>query len=144
MKKFVFAAVCTLTLAGFVIADEFTAQITNVDGKTVTYYKTKADPDAKGGGKKGGGGGKAFVKDGPAVKATVADKLTVAKGTYNKDDMKWTVGDPIEGALTADVFKNASEEKGVNVLITTSADGKSITQILQTGGGKGGGKKKGG
>ena len=54
MKKFVFAAICTFALAGFVLADEFGAVITKIDGNTITYYKTKAAA----GGKKGGGGGK--------------------------------------------------------------------------------------
>jgi hypothetical protein len=149
MKKFVFAAICTFTLVGFVVADEFTAVITKVDGKNISYYKTKADPDAKGGkgGGKKGGGGKAMVKDGDIVTAKVTDKVTVAKGTFNKDDMKFTAGDAIEGGLTADAFKNATEEKGVNVVITTASEGADkgrITQILQTGGGGKGGKKKGG
>ncbi len=75
MKKFVFAAVCTMTLASFVVADEFSAIITKIDGKNITYYKTKApEGGAKGGGKKGGGFGKA-EKVGDAITAKVSDKV---------------------------------------------------------------------
>ncbi len=57
-------------------------------------------------------------------------------------------GDDIEGGLTSDAFKNASEDMPVTVRITVADDGKDkgmITQILQGGKGGGkGGKKKGG
>ena len=56
MKKFLFAAVCTMTLVGYVIADEFTAVITKVDGKNISYFKTEAGKGGKGGGGKKGGG----------------------------------------------------------------------------------------
>lgn len=138
MKKFVFAAVCTVTLAGFVMADEFTALITKVDGKNITYYKTKAAE----GGKKG-----KAEKVGDAIKGTAADKVTVAKGMFNKDDMKFTAGDAIEGGLTADIFKNASDDAPVNAVITIADSGPDkgkITQVLKAGGGGKGGKKKGG
>ncbi len=78
------------------------ALITNVDGKKITYYKTKVDPDAKGGGKgggKGGFGGKAMVKDGDAVKATVPDKAKIAKGAFDMDTKTFKAGDDIEGGL---------------------------------------------
>jgi len=138
MKKFLFAAVCTITLVGFVAAEEFGAVIMKVDGNNITYFKTKAG--GKGGGKGGKGGGK---KDGDEIKGTAAASVKVAKGMYSPDDMKWTVGDPVDGGLKADTFMNIDQEKGTPVRITVADDGPDkvkITQILTV---KGfGGKKK--
>jgi hypothetical protein len=142
MKKFLFAAVCTFTLVGYVVADEFSAQITKVDGKNVSYFKTEAGGKGgggKGGGKGGFGGGK---RVGDEQKATAADSCKVSKGMFDMDTKSFKAGDPIEGGLNSDMFKNIDSEKGVNVTITiadSGADKGKITSIVTKGG-----KKKGG
>jgi len=55
MKRFAFALVATLGLAGFVIGETFNAQLQKVDGNKITVAKAGG---GGGGGKKGGGGGK--------------------------------------------------------------------------------------
>ena len=141
MKKFLFAAVCTLTLVGYVIADEFSAVITKVDGNNVSYFKTKAPAGGKGGGK--GGFGKA-EKDGTEQKAVAAASVKVSKGMFDMESKSFKAGDAIEGGLKNDMFKTIDAEKGVNVTLTiadSGADKGKITSIV-TKGGKG--KKKGG
>jgi hypothetical protein len=117
MKKFALAAVCTFALVGLVMAEEFGATITKIEGGKVTYVK---------GGKKG-------VTSEPAT-AEVSSKLKVAKGVADPDTKgKFNVGDEIKGALKADEFKDASADKAVNVRITIADDGADkgkITQIL--------------
>ena len=133
MKRFVVASVCVFALVGVVLAEELQVTITGVktDGNVTTIsYVTKA--------KKGEEG-----KKGTAVLATNAK---VIKGMFNKDDQKFVAGDAIEGGIKADMFKNATEEKGkgVNARLTIADDGADkgkVTQVMVTGGGKG---KKGG
>jgi hypothetical protein len=140
MKKFLFAAVCTMTLVGYVVADEFTAVITKVDGKNISYFKTEAGKGGKGGGgKKGGGGAK---KIGDEQKAVAADGIKVSKGMFDADTKAFKAGDALEGGLTNEMFKSIDAEKGVGVTITiadTGADKGKITSIVTKGG-----KKKGG
>jgi hypothetical protein len=139
MKKFLFAAVCTLTLVGYVVADEFSAVITKVDGNNISYFKTKAPEGGKGG---KGGFGKA-EKDGTEQKAVAAANVKVAKGMFDMESKSFKAGPDIEGGLKADMFKTIDAEKGVNVTLTiadSGADKGKITSIVT----KGGGKKKGG
>lgn len=140
MKKLVLAAFCTVALVSYVVADEFGAVIMKVDGKTVTYFKTK--PFEKGKGK--GGFGKA-EKEGDQQKGTVSSSVKVSKGVFDKDAGGIKL-EALEGGLTNEMFKTIDQEKGVNVTITTSdsgADKGQITSIVTKGfGGKG--KKKGG
>jgi hypothetical protein len=140
MKKFLFAAVCTVTLVGYVVAEDITAVITKVDGKTVSYFKTEGGGGGgKGGGKKGGGGAK---KVGDEQKAMVADGVKVSKGMFDADTKAFKAGDAIEGGLTNDMFKTIDAEKGVAVTLTiadSGADKGKITAIVTKGG-----KKKGG
>jgi hypothetical protein len=140
MRKFVLAAFCTVTLVGFVLADEFTAVITKVDGNKITYFKAKA-----GGGKGGKGGGKGAQKEGDAITGTASASVKVIKGKFDPDAMKMVAGDPIEGGLTNDMFKMIDADMGVTVTLTVADDGADkgkITQIMK-GGGKGGGGKAG-
>jgi hypothetical protein len=123
MKKFALAAVCTVALVGLVMADEFGASITKIEGSKITYVK---------GGKKGGGE--------PAT-AEVSGKLKVAKGNFDADTKKWSAGDEIKGGLKADDFKDLGD-KGLNVRITIADDGPDkgkVTQILTAKKGKKGG-----
>src|SRR4051794_24421918 len=128
MKKFVFAAVCTFALVGFVMADEFIATISKVDGNTVTY-------------KKGGFGKKKDGAEEPKEeKADVTPDVKVAKGEFDKGDgakgggkggkggIALKPGDPIEKGLKNEMFSKI-DEKGMVAQITTDDKGK-ITQIL--------------
>ena len=139
MKKFLFAAVCTMTLVGYVIADEFTAVITKVDGKNISYFKTEAGKGGKGGGGKKGGGAK---KVGDEQKAVAADSIKVSKGMFDADTKTTKAGDALEGGLKNDMFKTIDDQKGVAVTLTiadSGADKGKITSIVTKGG-----KKKGG
>lgn len=131
MKKLVFAFVCTFAVVGFVMADEFGAVITKIDGNKVTYYKTE-----KGGGK----GGKGAKKTGDAITSDVSAKLKVVKGKFDPDTKKFGPGDDIEGGLKNEAFSKIDPDTGVTVTITTADDGADkgkITQIMQAGfGGK--------
>jgi hypothetical protein len=133
MKKFVFATFCMFAVVGYVVADEFLAVITKVDGSNVSYFK--AEPGGKGGGGKGGGFG--AKKTGDEIKGTAAPGVKVFKGVFNKEDMTFKEEEVKEG-LKADNFKDISD-KGVTATLTTDAKG-AITKIVT----KGGGKKKGG
>jgi len=118
MRKFVCAVVCTFALVGFVVAEEFPAFITGFetkDGKTtVNYIKGK---------KKG--------EEGTKASTVMAKDCKVVKGTYDKDNKKWVVGDAIEGGIKADMFKDVSTEKGVNGVLTVADDGASKGQVTQ-------------
>jgi hypothetical protein len=111
MRRLVFASVVVLVGFSFALAEEFSANISKVDGNKVTFHKTKKGE-----------------KVGDAMTLPVADSVKVAKmGKKDKDTGKVAVGDPIEGGLKAKAFTEIGE-KGVNVRITEE-DGK-ITQIL--------------
>ena len=71
--------------------------------------------------------------DAPAYVALAAKDVTVNKGTAKKGKVE--KGDPVEGGLKADVFKNIGD-KGLAARITTDADNKTITGIIVTGGKK--------
>jgi hypothetical protein len=123
MTRKLFCSMIVMTIAiGFVAADEFVAVIVKVDGDKVTYQKFKKGDK----GKKGKG-----EKDGDPVTLPVAKDAKITKGKGSFKDMKFSVepGDPIEGGLKADIFKNATEEKGVFAGITRSEDKKTITAI---------------
>jgi len=124
MKKFVLAAFCTVAMVGFVLAEDFTAVITKVEGTKVTYYKVK-----------GGGKGAKAEKDGDLVTKDAAKAIKVVKGGKNPVD--------VDGGLTADQFKKI-DDMGITATLTIADDGADkgkITQIAIKGGG---GKKKGG
>ena len=131
---------------GIVAAEEFTASITKVDGDKVTLQKMKKGEKGKFG----------QEKDGDPVTLTVAKdaKITKAKFSFDKDNMKatWTNEGALEGVLKNEIFKIEEKKKdetkdtpkdkgkgkgkfggfgggGLNALITTSDDGKTITAI---------------
>lgn len=124
MKKFVFAAVSTLVLVGFVTADEFIGAITKVEGNKVYFSKGKKGEDKKEG------------------NAEATKDVKVMTGMFDKDagDFKSKAGEAVEGGLKNAMFKDIGE-KGVFAQITTNDAGK-ITQILTFA--FKGGKKKGG
>jgi len=122
MKKFVMAAICTLTLVGFVTADEFFGQITKVDGNKLTIMKGKKGDDQK------------------EMTAEATKDVKVLTGMFDKDAGGFKAGDPIEGGLKNDMFAKIADGKGPFAQITTNDKGQ-VTQILAF---KGFGKKKGG
>ena len=110
---------------GVAFADELSGTITKVDGNKITFQKTK-----KAKGKKG-----KAENDGDPITIEVAKDAKIIKGKFNQDTKKVEDGDPIEGGLTAEIFKGAAE-KAVNATITTSDDNKSVTKIRVQGGKK--------
>jgi len=125
MKKFAFAAVCTLAVVGFVLADEFGANITKVDGNKVTYFKVDKDTNKK-------------ADKESTSEASKDVKVTKAGGKKAPDPV------PVEDGLKNALFTNIDATTGVNATITTDDKGM-ITQIVTKGGkggkGAGGGKK---
>jgi hypothetical protein len=117
MKKFVFALVSTLVMVGFVLADDFTAVITKVDGNKIEFKKYT-------------GTGKDKKIDDTATKAEVAADAKVFTGMFNKDTMKVEAGDALKDGMKNEKLTAASDEKGkgVNAMITT--DGGKVTKII--------------
>jgi major membrane immunogen (membrane-anchored lipoprotein) len=115
-------AMVVMTVAiGFALADDFTAQITKIDGNKITYYKTKK--------------GK---KDGDAITMEFVKDGKVVKGKQDPDDKKKQIdGDAVDGGLKADVFSKASDDTPVTVRLFTDKDNKNIEKI-RTFGKKGG------
>jgi hypothetical protein len=107
---------------GFVLAEEFQAGITKIDGDKVTIQKFKK-------GKKGVKG----EADGDPVTLTVAKDAKVVKGMFDKDKKAMVAGDALEGGLKHETFSKASTDAPVMVTITTDDDKKTVTQILVAG-----------
>jgi hypothetical protein len=116
MKRFVLAALCTLGLVGFVMAEEFNLQISKInDDGSITG--TKQAMTAKGKGKGGGGGG--FGKGGEEVTVKFASGVKVYKGKYDAD-AKGIVkeGDDLGLVGLKNAFKTADQ---VNVTVGGTA-----------------------
>lgn len=120
MRKFAAAAVLLVLSVGFVMADEFVARISKVDGNNVTFTRFK----------KG--------EKGEAETLPAAADVKVVRGKRG-EGKKIEAGDEIKGGLKSEIFA-----KGAFARITTDADNKKITQIVVFEGKKGGkkGKKK--
>jgi len=116
MKKLAFAAICTVAVVGTVMADEFTAQITKVDGNYITFCRP-VQPLG-------------IPRD--DEKRTVADTAKILKGVAHLD-AKIIVkdGDLIQGGLKAEVFRNASDDTPVLARITVADDGKDKGKIVK-------------
>ncbi len=120
MRLIATAVTLALFCFGVINAEEFRAKIIKVDGTKVTLNKSTKDNK---------------VAD---EILTVADKVKVVKGKYDKEAKKIVDGDAIEKGLQADLFTKISE-KGVRAFIVTDDTSKKITEIrVMTGG-----KKKG-
>jgi hypothetical protein len=117
MKKFVFALVSTFVMVGFVLADDFTAVITKVDGNKIEFKKYT-------------GTGKDKKIDDTATKAEVAADAKIFTGMFNKDTMKVEAGEALKDGLKNEKLTAAADEKGkmVNAMITT--DGGKVTKII--------------
>jgi hypothetical protein len=117
MKKFAFALVSTVVMVGFVLADDFTAVITKVDGNKIEFKKYT-------------GTGKDKKVDDTVTKAEVAADAKVFTGMFNKDSGKVEAGDALKDGLKNEKLSAASDEKGksVNAMLTT--DGGKVTKII--------------
>jgi hypothetical protein len=119
--KFVAALVLALTAFGFAVADEFQAIITKVEDGKVTYKRVKGRNEE---------GKTEYAED---KTLPTAKDVKVVKAKYDTEARKMVNGDPVEGGLKNDAFKDLGKDKkkGVGVLATlmTDADNKKITQI---------------
>jgi hypothetical protein len=113
IRKLVCAMFVMVVAVGFVMADEFTAFVTKVDGNKITYQKYKKKD-----------------KDGDPVTIEVAKDAKVSYGKGAKG--KFEATDEIKDGLKAEVFAKPGD-KGVQTRITTDADNKKVTQILVIG-----------
>ncbi|MBM4071447.1 MAG: hypothetical protein FJ271_21300 [Planctomycetes bacterium] len=118
MRRIVIAAPLLLVAFGVALGEDFRAVIHKVDGDKVTFTKQK----------KG--------EKGEEMTLTVAASAKILKGKFDKETKKLVAGEAIEGGLKNELFSKGK----VPARITTSDDGKSITQIVV--GGRGKGKKK--
>jgi len=120
MKKFAFAVICTITMVGFALADEFQAVITKVDatGNKITYKKVM-------------GFGKDKKVDEKAMTSDVSSKVTLVKGKFDMEAKKLVDGDPIDGGLKAEVLSAASDDKMVGATIVIADDGADKGKVTK-------------
>jgi len=128
LRKVLCASLVFVLCVAITKAEEIRAIIFKVDPekKTITY---KLAPMGKNG---------EVGKDEVTVKYD--DKVSVAKGMFDKDTKKMVKGDAIEGGLKSDMFTKIDDKKGVRATLTTSGTGADtmVTEILVGGrGGKG-------
>jgi hypothetical protein len=124
LRKIVCAGVVLVCGLSVAMAAEFNATITKVDGDKVTF--TKREKGQKG-------------QKGEPVTLTAAKDVKVVSGKYNQDTKTVEAGAPLAGGLANEKLSKISD-KGVRARIITSDDGKTITEIRVTTGGR----KKGG
>jgi hypothetical protein len=115
MRKFLCAAVVVLLGLSVVMAEEFTARITKIDGNKVTAAKVE-------------GKGK-DAKVGDPKEYTVAKDAKITKG-----GKKGEPGTALEGGITALSEMATKAKKGVTARVTTN-DKNEITAIAILGGG---------
>jgi hypothetical protein len=126
-----FAGACILIILGLgpVVAEEFGAMITRVEGNKVTFHKTQFKKGEK-------------PRKGKAVTLSARNaKVYKAKIQFNKEKktIEILAGEPLEGGLKHEVFTELTGKASIAARITTAKDNKSITRILVL---KSGGKKK--
>jgi hypothetical protein len=126
LRKFACAVAIVVMGLGVVLADEFSAIITKVDGSKVTFQKAKFNPDTK-----------KFDKGDEMTLPVTAD-AKITKGKFNKDTKKLEAGEALTDGLKNEVFTKIGA-KGQFASITTDTDNKHITAIAIFGKGK---KKK--
>ena len=114
-RNHVCAILVLVACIGFASAEEFSAFIKKVDGDKVTFFKI---------------GGKTLGEKAPDITLPVADNVKVNQGKYDFKEKKTTVGAAIEGGLKNEVFSKFEDKRGVMVRITTSEDGKAITNVV--------------
>jgi hypothetical protein len=119
MRRFAVAAICTLALVGFVVAD-YSGVITKVDGNKVTAKKAE---------KKGKFGDEMEIKTSSDFKGIFKGKFSfdkdTKKATYEVDpDNK----DKLSDAAIKDAVKDAGDKGAFARFITNDKD--EVTQIL--------------
>src|SRR5262249_30861607 len=120
-RRFVAALVLVLTGFGFAEADEFQAIITRVKDGRVTYMRVKGFNEER----------KLEYDEEKTLPTT--KNVKVVKPRYDLEARKLVSGDPLEGGLKHDAFKDMGKgkKKGIGVLATLFTDlaNKNITQI---------------
>jgi hypothetical protein len=111
LRKVVGVAVVMALCVGFTLAEEIRAVITKVDGDKVTFA------ESKGKGEKG-----------PEKTLPVDASVKVVKAKFNRDTKKLEAGDPLEGGLKNELFKEIGE-RGRFGTIVTDAENKKIVEI---------------
>jgi hypothetical protein len=133
LRKVVSAFVVLTLCVGVTLADEIRVFITKVDGDKITYQENLT--------KGGKGKGKGAVEKGPEKTLPVAKDVKVVKGKFNMETKMLEAGEALEDGLKNKMFSNIDTEKGVQGVIVTDKDNKTITEI-RTGGGRGGKRGK--
>jgi hypothetical protein len=133
MKKFAFAMVFALAVAGYALAEEINVSITKVDTDkgTITYVKKAG---FGGGGKGKGKKGNQDAAPADPVTVSVTKTVKIANGKFDMEAKSFTAGDEIKDGFKDDIFTKAGD-KGVNARITIADDGADkgkVTQILIT------------
>jgi hypothetical protein len=119
-RRFVAALVVALTVCGLVAADEFQAVITKVKDGRITYKRVKGRNEE----------GKTEYDSEKAL--PFAKDVKVVKARYDTEARKMVNGDPLEGGLKHDAFKDLGKNKdvdGVLATLITDTDNKKISQI---------------
>ena len=117
MKRFAIAALCTLGLVGFVMAEEFNMQISKInDDGSVTGTKLAMAGKGKGG--KGGFGG---AGKGEEVTVKLASGVKVYKGKFDTDAKAFVKdGDDLGLAGLKNAFKDVDK-------VTVTVGGNALT-----------------
>jgi len=123
-KRVMCSLVLPLMVIGFVTAEEFDGAINDASRAFTKRAKTPGEInyarlilDSK------GRVVSTIYKGGIVTKDT-----KVVSGKYNEKAKQWEADVPIEGGVSADIFKNTG--KLVQLRVTVGDDGKTITQIL--------------
>jgi len=123
-KKVMCSLVLSLTVIGFVTAEEFDGAINDTSRAFTKRAKTPGEInyarlilDSK------GRVVSTIYKGGIVTKDT-----KVVMGKYNEKTKRWDADAPIESGVSADIFKNTG--KVVQLRVTVGDDRKTITQIL--------------
>ncbi len=122
-RKFVCAAVATLMLFSFAVADEFMAVITKVENGKVTYKTFKFNVEEK------------KLEFGDAKTLPTTKNVKVVKGKFDKDTKKMVAGDAIEDGLKNKMFTDIKTDGpgpfggGLMATIVTDGGNKKITEI---------------
>src|SRR4051794_4651748 len=123
-KRVMCSLVLPLMVIGFVTAEEFDGAINDASRAFTKRAKTPGEInyarlilDSKG-----------RVVSTIYEGGIVTKDTKVVRGKYDEKAKQWEANVPIEGGVSADIFKNTG--KVVQLRVTVGDDGKTITQIL--------------
>jgi hypothetical protein len=116
IRRFTLAALVVAFTFTFAYSETFQAKVTKVEGNKITYQKGKFDFKAK-----------KFETSGDPVTTEAIKDVEVVTAGFGKGKK----GEPLEGGLTNEMFKNIDKEKGVVVTITTADDGDNKGKITK-------------